>query len=172
MFEKLDQMIEDMNFRPLMMSMRQLASIFHESSFHAIRFYVTQTKTSGVRNPVLTLRYVLMNNQNKPYSLDGKPVRILNLNKFRNSLIGLDVINTGFELPKIASPATGNFGLDSIIGNYSTPSVIPGNDEFVAFILTDKDISDTGVNFKLTYGRISWGSGGIGGPGTGIRVIP
>lgn len=83
-FTKFDEEIRNKNYRPLMMSKRQVTEILVATDpnyaldapkrFNQIGFYLHSISTGGVSKPLLTLRYVLFDGNGFPYNFDGADI--------------------------------------------------------------------------------------------------
>ncbi|WP_255078161.1 hypothetical protein [Lacihabitans sp. CCS-44] len=80
--------IEDLNFRPLILTKTQVSAILAIPNFKEICFYLTK-EDRGLRNQekgVFTLRYGIIDTTNRLVFFDGIPIgRGFNLNNFHNS---------------------------------------------------------------------------------------
>ncbi|MCU0326281.1 MAG: hypothetical protein MUF45_13650 [Spirosomaceae bacterium] len=159
---------DEFNFRPLMLNKEALDRILCSPNFYALGFYVVKTKVRGIKTPIVTLQFGVLdkdknilnykfNNRSKNLIIDGQISADFDAKKMKE---------TGFEK---------NEGLDNT-------SFLILKEDIVSILNILTQFKDSycvfGIErfgkqeYKLFYHIIEIWHGGGGGPGPGVAKSP
>jgi hypothetical protein len=169
MLRKLDDAVRNINYRPLVMSQRQIFEILQDSRFDQIGFYAVNLESPNLQPPIVTLSYVLFDSNLTPYQLDGSANSQTDISYY--------LTQVGFKIDP-AGQTSFIFNRTDVLEIFNTTTDTdfehPDAKQFVVFILADNSLTypavvDTVLKIDLFYEVIkTWVVGG-GGPAAGSR---
>lgn len=100
--DEFQSLTSDLNFRPLLFNGVFVKSLLEDERFSEMGLYVVNLRNTRVTQPVCTLRYILFDENKKPYFFDGKEIKRVNTRLLKNAGLHVDseLSNTSFVLPR------------------------------------------------------------------------